>query len=178
MFLIISCSLKSESRSRILANTAKHNLEAAGEKVELIDLVDFSLPFCDAESCYGDANAQKLSGLIKDAEGILLASPVYNYDMNAAAKNVIELTGQNWKDKVIGFLCAAGGYGSYMSVMSMANSLMLDFRCLILPKFVYATGEAFRGDEISDSNIVERLEELTQSLVKISRAANSLKEEE
>ena len=32
---------------------------------------------------------------------------------------------------------------SYMSVMAYANSLMLDFRCVIIPRFVYATGSAF-----------------------------------
>jgi FMN reductase len=38
-------------------------------------------------------------------------------------------------NKVVGFLCAAGGKSSYMSVMRLANSLMLDFRCLIIPHF-------------------------------------------
>ena len=60
---------------------------------------------------------------------------------------MIELTGSSWEDKIVGFLCAAGGTTSYMSVMAYANSLMLDFRCVIIPRFVYATGNAFDDDE-------------------------------
>ncbi len=56
---------------------------------------------------------------------------------------MIELAGSAWEDKIVGFLCAAGGMSSYMSVMAYANSLMLDFRCVIIPRFVYATGDIF-----------------------------------
>ena len=76
-------------------------------------------------------------------DGIVVATPIYNYDASAAAKNLVELTGRAWQNKVVGFLCAAGGDGSYMSIMALANSLMLDFRCVIVPRFVYATGGAF-----------------------------------
>ena len=72
---------------------------------------------------------------------MIVAAPVYNYDVSASAKNMIELTGNAWEDKMVGFLCAAGGMSSYMSVMAYANSLMLDFRCVIIPRFVYATGD-------------------------------------
>ncbi|MDP6500219.1 MAG: hypothetical protein QF847_03295 [Candidatus Marinimicrobia bacterium] len=61
---------------------------------------------------------------------------MYNYDVNAAAKNLLELTGSGWNEKTVGFICNAGGDKSYMSVMSFANSLMLDHRCKIIPCFV------------------------------------------
>ena len=86
---------------------------------------------------------KKRAKLISEARVIIAATPVYNYDACAALKNLVELTGDSWEDKVVGFLCAAGGSSSYMSVMSIANSLMLDFRCLIIPRFVYATRNDF-----------------------------------
>src|SRR5260370_8259766 len=102
--------------------------------------------------------SKKLSADIEAAHGILIAAPVYNYDVAAAAKNMLELTGSAWEDKVVGFLCAAGGMGSYMSVMSFANSLMLDFRCLIIPRFVYATGDSFDVAELTDTKVAKRIE--------------------
>ena len=105
---------------------------------------------CDADACYAAPGAQKLSRAVGEADGIMVAAPVYNYDVSAAAKNMIELTGKAWEDKIVGFLCAAGGMSSYMSVMAYANSLMLDFRCVIIPRFVYATGSAFEGDNPAD----------------------------
>jgi FMN reductase len=114
---------------------------------EWLDISKLDLPMCDADVCYNHPAAKNITAAIERADGIMVATPVYNYDVSAAAKNMVELTGSAWEDKVVAFLCAAGGMGSYMSVMSFANSLMLDFRCLIIPRFVYATGDSFNGDK-------------------------------
>ena len=49
--------------------------------------------------------------LVAAARCVLLAAPVYNYDVNAAAKNLVELTGRAWEGKVVGLLLSAGGRG-------------------------------------------------------------------
>lgn len=170
MFTVFSTSLNPESRSRLLARFAVENLRGQGIEPVFYDLQDVQLPVCDGAACYADPEVQKLSNIVTESKGILIASPVYNYDVNAAAKNIVELTGQAWRDKVVGFLLSAGGNGSYMSVMGLANSLMLDFRSLILPRFVYATPASFSNDAIQDSQITERIAELTERLVKVTRA--------
>lgn len=101
---------------------------------------------------------------------MIVAAPVYNYDVSAAAKNMIELTGSAWEDKIVGFLCAAGGMSSYMSVMAYANSLMLDFRTVIIPRFVYATGDAFEGDKLIDKKVERRVQQVADDLVRFTRA--------
>ena len=57
-----------------------------------------------------------------------------------------------------------------MSVMSLANSLMLDFRCLIVPRFVYATGDDFSGASISNPKITARLTQLLAETIRITGA--------
>jgi FMN reductase len=99
--------------------------------------------------------------------------PVYNYDVAAAAKNMIELTGSAWENKIVGFLCAAGGTTSYMSVMAYANSLMLDFRCVIIPRFAFATSNAFKSERISDKKITQRIKDVANELVRITKALRS-----
>lgn len=170
MYLIIASSLKSTSRSLILAEAAERSLKSLGREVELIKLRDYPLPFCDGETAHGDPRVSLLAEKIVSAEGILIACPIYNYSINSSLKNLIELTGRNWQEKVVGFLCAAGGASSYMAIMNFAGSLMLDFRCLILPKFVYATGNHFEEDRITDEGVEQRISELARSLVRISTA--------
>jgi FMN reductase len=80
--------------------------------------------------------------------------------VNSAAKNFLELTGQAWEGKVVGFICAAGGHGSYMSVMPFANSLMLDYRCHIVPRFVYAAPAHIDESTFGDEALNRRIEEL------------------
>lgn len=170
MYLIFTTSLRPGSHAKIMANVLLNNLKEKNQDAELIDLFELELPFCDGDKCYDHENVKSLKKKVETAKGIIIATPIYNYDANAAAKNLIELIGKSLMNKVVGFVCAAGGQRSYMSIMNLANDLMLDFRCIIIPKFVYATDEAFIGDDITDEQVSERLQELADSLIKFSEA--------
>jgi NAD(P)H-dependent FMN reductase len=170
MDLVVSASLNPASRSRLLAEACQARLQRAGRPVELLDLAESKLPFCDGATAYGEPAAKHALAMVRRAHAVFFAAPVYNYDVNAAAKNLVELTGQAWTGKVVSFLLAAGGQGSYMSVMGLANSLMLDFRCLIIPRFIYATGEAFDQTRLIDEGITMRLDQLVEETLRISDA--------
>jgi FMN reductase len=163
-YLVISTSLRPGSLSRQLAEKLTR---ALGATAEHLDLRDYPLPLCDGEAAYSDPNVEKLSAKIGAARVILVATPIYNFDANAAAKNLVELTGSAWENKIVGFACAAGGALSYMSIMGLANSLMLDFRCVIIPRFVYATGDDFADDRIASPELTKRLKQLAEAATKL-----------
>ena len=140
--------------------------------VELFDLQDNPLPMCDGDECYDLPEVIAFREKVEGAEGIIMAIPVYNFNVSSGAKNIVELGGRMLYDKIFGFICAAGAKSSYMSVMSLANSLMIDFRCYIIPKFVYATKHDFEDNKIINSDIEERIEELGKELVRVSKALN------
>src|SRR6266404_824072 len=168
--LVISTSGNPDSNSRRMGRIAFGALEKTELDCEWLDIDQLELPMCDADTCYTQPAAQKLSTTIEGADGIIVATPVYNYDVSAATENMVELTGNAWEDKVVAFLCAAGGMGSYMSVMAFANSLMLDFRSVIVPRFVYATSDAFEGDKVADKKVVSRIEQVADELVRFTEA--------
>lgn len=153
-----------------MGRVAFHYLQKAKVDCEWLDISEMGLPLCDADTCYAQPAAQKLKAAIAATDAVLIATPIYNYDVSAAAKNMVELTGSSWEDKIVGFLCAAGGMSSYMSVMAFANSLMLDFRCVIMPRFVYATGDSFEDDKLKDKKVARRIEELGAELVRFGQA--------
>ena len=155
-YLVISTSLREGSRSRIMAKALSKNLN----EVEFFDLQKTPLPMCDGDECYDLPEVLDFREKVKEADGIVMAIPVYNFNVSSGAKNIVELGGRMLYDKTFGFMCAAGGRNSYMSVMSLANSLMLDFRCYIVPKFVYATKNDFSDGKITNSEIKTRIEEL------------------
>ena len=159
-YLIIESSLNPNSKSKILAKEAQSHLK----QIQTISLEDYNLPFCDGKSVYSNPKVQQLTQEIQSAKGILIATPIYNYTINSALKNAIECTGQKaWSNKVVGFLVAAGGPGSYMAIMGIANSLMLDFRCIIVPRFVYALPGDFEEKTLSNPEIKERIKGLTDT---------------
>jgi NAD(P)H-dependent FMN reductase len=171
--LVISTSGNPDSNSRRMGRIAFAHLQKHKVDCDWLDIREMELPLCDADQCYVKPGSKKLSAFIEAADGIIIAAPVYNYDVAAATKNMIELTGKAWVDKVVGFVCAAGGMASYMSVMAYANSLMLDFRCVIIPRFVFATSDAFDGENINDKKIVRRIETLADELARFTKALRS-----
>ena len=167
--LVLSASLNPGSRSRSMSLELFKQLPEEVEK-EFLDLRDYELPMCDGDVCYNQPLVHQLQGVIRDSHCILIGFPVYNFSYSAALKNVIELTGKAWEGKIVGFVCAAGGRSSYMSAMTLANSLMLDFRSIIIPRFVYTDGSSFKDEELADPAISERLLDLGITAVRMTEA--------
>ena len=140
------------------------------DNTEFFDLQDNPLPMCDGDECYDLPEVLTFREKVENADGIIMAIPVYNFNVSSGAKNIVELGGRMLYDKTFGFICAAGAKSSYMSVMSLANSLMIDFRCYIIPKFVYATKHDFENEKIVNKDIEERIEELGNELIRVSKA--------
>lgn len=173
--LIVSTGLGSEkSKSLLLAREAERVLRADGTTVTLLDLRDLTLPLCGTPESFTHANTSRGLDLVSAADALIISTPIYNYGANAVAKNFIELTGKGWKGKVVGFMCAAGGHASRMSILTLANSLMMDFRCVIVPRFVYATGAAFGPDgTITDPDILSRIAQCARTTAKLGAAVKS-----
>lgn len=164
-YLIISASLSKNSKSRLLAETSYHLLQKEAD-ADFIDLRNFPLPLCDGGSSFSSPQVKKLQEKIAPAQGLLLATPVYNYDVNSALKNLVENTGDVWEEKILGFLVAGGGNLSYMSAMNFAASMMFEYRCTIIPRYVFATGADFNSEGQPRDEIVKRIEQLNHSLIR------------
>lgn len=164
--LIFATSLSPTSKSYILAKAAQQQLESQGVSAKLIDLRDYELPESGRAGAFDHPNVKALCEDVGNASHILFACAIYNYDVSAAAKNLLELlTGDEIIGKTVGFLCAAGGHNSYMSVMPFANSLMLDFRCWIVPRFVYAVKNDFADNRIVNEDIEQRITLLIEEML-------------
>src|SRR5256885_15533054 len=148
-YLVLSTSGNPDSNSRRMAQIAFDWLKKAKLNCQWLDISKLDLPLCDADACYNHPAAQNLTAAVERADGIIVATPVYNYDVAAAAKNMVELTGSAWEDKVVAFLCAPGGMARYMSVTSFAKTSMLDFPAPTIPRFAYATADSFSGANLT-----------------------------
>ncbi|MBL8764144.1 MAG: NAD(P)H-dependent oxidoreductase [Phycisphaerae bacterium] len=169
--LVISSSLNPGSRSRALSALVAEDLRAAGHEPDVLDLRDFPLPLCDGAAAYAHPNVAPLAARVKASEAVAFCFPIYNYNAGAAAKNLIELTGEAWNGKLVALVAAAGGPLAYMAPMTLAAPLMLDFRCLVIPRYVYGPGE----HAPSDPKVRARVTELALELLGLSAALRSRK---
>lgn len=174
-FVIFSCSLDAASRSYLLAREAETLLERSGHSTEFVDLRSVGLPQFDNGDSFANAEFMMTHRRIEEADGVVLASPVYNWGLGGAAKNLIELTGATgagrkaaWFDKVVTFLCAGGLPHSYMAYGPAALSLMLDFKCIINPYAVYSTDRDFDADHRFSERLAARIAKTIQVKIELT----------
>lgn len=89
----ISGSLRGASLNRRLLDLSLRVLEKEGAQVDRVDLRALELPFYDGdlESASGlPAGAQELVARIAASDGLVIASPEYNYSVPAVLKNAID----------------------------------------------------------------------------------------
>ena len=107
--------------------------------------------------------------------------PVYNWAVGSAAKNLIEATGATdtsrglcspWFDKIVTFLVSGGVSQSYTAHMSLASSLMLDFKCVINPYHSFTTSDDWEGHQLSE-RAVKRLEKTLRVKIELAEALRS-----
>jgi FMN reductase len=175
-YLVITTSLNPQSNSAIMAREAYEMLKLGGQDVEWLDLRNYDLPFCNGigQSAYSAPLVKEVHDKILKADGILLASPIYNYSISAAAKNLIELTttsykdilsGKAWKNKVVGFIGGCGTPNSLLAPLGVLGGLVVDSQITLVPGYVLGTRDDVPEGKISDK-MKGRLQALVQNFQK------------
>ncbi|MBN8954864.1 MULTISPECIES: NADPH-dependent FMN reductase [unclassified Rhizobium] len=178
---ILSCSMDPESRSSLIAREAERLLLQRQCDVDFIDLRELELPVFDNSNCYDHPSYERLCRAIRDADGVLLAVPIYNWSVGSAAKSLIELTGATgaggrksaWFDQIVTFVCSGGLPHSYMAYGSLAMSLMLDFKCVINPYVVYATERDWVDGTVLSDTLAARLRKTIEVKLELSSRLSS-----
>ncbi|MGQ0629017.1 MAG: NADPH-dependent FMN reductase, partial [Phycisphaerales bacterium] len=144
--------------------------QSKGIAAEVVDIAPLNLPLCDGAAAYGHPAVAPLAAKVAGASSVIMCVPIYNYSVAASAKNVIELVGKAFTGKVVGLAAAAGGGMAYTAPLQLANALMLDFRCVIVPRYVYVAGKGIDAGAITDAEIVTRLTGLVEDVARMGSA--------
>ena len=164
---IIATSLNDASKSQVLAHRFEDLLKAGGTSCERFDLRELELPFAGESGSWEAVDAAKLQKAVEASSHVVFAVPIYCFDVNAAAKNVIELIGRTFTKKIVSFICTAAGSSSYMAAMGLANHLMLDFRSVIVPRFLYVESSDWGDNGALSPAIEERMARLQEDMKSI-----------
>lgn len=170
-FTVIATSLDPDRRSAWLCTLAAQQLRAQKHEVTLLDLRHTPLPPFDnvqgPGGCYDHPHTGLYHRAISGADGVLLGVPVYNWGLGSGARALVELTGSSdearglhgaWFDLPVTFLVSGGLDHGYLSHGAFAFGLMVDFRCVVNPHFVYATSAHWNAPEVPGAWLAGRLE--------------------
>lgn len=155
-------SLRDASTTQLALQHALSAAEDAGAETELIDLRRWDLPLFDPdERDRGDAG--ELRRVVRDADAVILGTPVYHGMVSSALKSAFDYLGKDeFEDTTVGLLATAGG-GSYAPTLEHLRTGVRTVHGWTLPHEVGIRGasDAFDADgEFVDPDLEARVRRL------------------
>src|SRR3989338_7769486 len=133
--LIIVGSVRHGRFSKRVADWVFEEAKKRNEfEVELVDLIDFPLPFFEeafsplmAKEPYLNENVRKLSVKVEGADSFIVVTPEYNHGYPAVLKNMFDYIYREWNKKSIGFVSygSVGGARSVEQLRQVAIELQM-----------------------------------------------------
>ena len=120
----IACSPRKKGNTEILMEIALTSAKDAGAEVELISIADKNIAPCDGcescaktKKCRIEDDMQEICSKLLEADGIILGTPVYFWNVTAQAKTLIDRTyvfreGRRLRNKVAGAIVIANRAGA------------------------------------------------------------------
>ena len=165
----IGGSLRPNSYSHQALNLAVERVKILGASVEMLDLRTMQLPFCNGSDDYPDyPDVERLRQTVKEADGLILATPEYHGGVSGVLKNALDLMSfEHLGGKVAGLISVLGGQPNSNAL----NELRLILRWVhgwVIPEQI-AVGQAWKAfdpeGKILDEKLSQRFDQFAQSLV-------------
>jgi len=122
--IAICGSLRAKSHTRRALEHVLKGAEEVGVEVELIDLREYNLVFCDGNTSneYPD-DVLTLRQKVKDAHGVILGTPEYHGSYSGVLKNALDLMGfEEFEGKMIGLVgVSAGALGANNAISTLRS---------------------------------------------------------
>ncbi len=169
----IAGSLRPNSYTHQALNVAAQRIEALGSEVEILDLRQMQLPFCDGGDEYPNyPDVRRLQDTVSNADGLILATPEYHGSVSGVIKNALDLMSfDQLSDKVVGLISVLGGQPNSNAL----NDLRLIMRWVhawVIPEQINI-GQVWKvfspEGKLMDEKVSQRFDQFAQSLVDNTR---------
>jgi multimeric flavodoxin WrbA len=185
--LAINGSPRENSNTQVMIEEAAKPLRRAGIQVEYVSIRDYEVSPCNAcEVCYRKPwncpikdDALKLLRMMSDADGLIIASPVYGAGVTAQLKalldrSVIAYVDQDFRNKVGGAIVVGAGLhgGQELAVLQIVSEFAFHGIIVAHPRMelLGAMGTADgKGEMKKDKNGLSSARELGKRMVELLR---------
>lgn len=173
---VINGSLSNPSKTYLTSAYVVEYLESNFPEVEVsfVDLKDYELVFCDARDPDDyEGDTREIIKVIQEADAVVVGTPIYRGSIPGSLKNVFDIIpNDSLRGKVIGFIATGGTYHHYLAIEHQLKPLAGYFKAHVVPGNVYAHNEHFHNKQLTDVTIKDRLKELADALVDLTRSIN------
>ena len=161
-------SLRDESVTRVALRTALDAAADEGAETNLLDLREYDLPAYDPDVDDEEAgDAARLARAVREADAILLGSPMYHGSYSSVLKTALDYCGfDEFEHKTVGLLAVSGG-SFPLTALEHLRSVCRALDAWVLPHqaAVPRSHSAVRDDTFTDDDVAERVRELGREVV-------------
>ncbi|WP_207588014.1 NAD(P)H-dependent oxidoreductase [Halomontanus rarus] len=161
-------SLRDESYTHIALVRALEAADRAGAETDLIDLRELDLPLYDADVDREEAgDAEELAARVREADAILLGSPMYHGSYSSPLKAALDYCGfDEFEDKTVGLLAVAGG-SFPVTTLEHLRSVCRSLNAWVIPHqaAIANSYSAFEDGAFVDPGLEERIATLGRRAV-------------
>lgn len=174
----IGGSLRTDSYSMQALHIAAEQTKALGAEVQVLDLKEMNLPFCDGGSDYPDyPDVEVLQTAVKAADALILSTPEYHGSISGVIKNALDLMSfEQLSGKVTGFISVLGGQPNSNALNDM-RVIMRWVHAWSIPEQI-AIGQAWNAfdseGQLKDEKLSQRFDEFAKSLVENTKKLKDL----
>ncbi len=169
--VVAVCGSRREgSYTRIALRHALAAAEEAGAETDFIDLGDVDLPLFHPDRDEQGESAD-LMRRIREADGVILGSPVYHGTYSSTLKNFHDYCSfDEYEDTAVGLLAVAGG-GSYSSTLDQMRTTVRVVHGWTIPHQVgiRSSHNEFEDGEFVDEELLARTRRLGREVTEHAR---------
>ncbi|RSL31900.1 NAD(P)H-dependent oxidoreductase [Salibacterium salarium] len=150
-----------------------------GTEVTLIDLADYEVRFSDGRH-YLDYNGDTgyIVQTIMDADAIIIGTPIFQASIPATLKNIFDLLPVDaLRDKVVSMLVTAGSSKHYLIPEQQLKPILGYMKAQIVQTYVFIEEESFYRKEITDDDVLFRIDRLVEDTVVLTETLTKIRVE-
>lgn len=160
-----------------------YTLKSAKEKypdaeITLIDLAEFAVQFSDGRNYWEyEGDTKYVTESIMAADAIIIGTPVFQASIPGTLKNIFDLLPVNaFRDKVVSMLVTAGTPKHYLVAEQQLKPILAYMKAQIVQTYVFIEEKDFYRKEITNDDVLFRIERLVEDTVVLTDTYTSIRE--
>lgn len=160
--------MNAESKTALLVEEAKKELDKKEFETEILDLRNYSLQFCKGTGIetYNE-DMQTIFRKVQEAQAYIFAFPVYNFSFSGVAKNFIDIFSYAMDSKVCALMQNSGGERSFLlGIAELSMILKMHNNIDVINEVVHSSQGDFDGTVLVQEKVKEKLVAMADAMEK------------
>lgn len=148
-------------------------------EVNLIDLAECDIQFSDGRNYTEyEGDTMHVTQTIMEADAIILGTPIFQASIPGTLKNIFDLLPINaFRDKVVGMIVTAGTPKHFLIAENQLKPILAYMKAQIVPTYVFIEEMDFHRKEITNDDVLFRIDRLIEDTVMLTETYNKIREE-